>query len=215
MSADCKPSSNILPHFHRHTIHHIHISGNLDAQVLLTRPVHSLTLTPHRMVSLKLSLTSILAPLLVASSACASFAVCVGVKDAGVNRVLGFHLWNDDSKQSANYQTTNFATTKLENNGWMITPMLAKPSPGYVGGLRTAWVEHTGYKVSFDLERSNPVCEYYTSDNRYRGLNFWCFENDNKGWCNTYRARMRWMCGDYLDMGQNSVSCNPSKRPTP
>ncbi|KAG0330177.1 hypothetical protein BG000_011789 [Podila horticola] len=164
----------------------------------------------YYMVSLKLPFTCILATLLIATSVHASFAVCVGIKDAGPKRIMGFHLWNDDGKQSQNYRTTYEKTIQLENQGWMITP----EEDIVLGGPRAVWYENTQYKVNYAFPKRAPLCEY-RHEGRFRGIYFWCYENGQDEWCNRYQDSMRWMCADYLHMGQDSVACNLANRPTP
>ncbi|KAG0091107.1 hypothetical protein BGZ93_007135 [Podila epicladia] len=165
------------------------------------------------MVSFKLALTCVLAPLLVTTIADASFAICAGARHTAQNTItMGFHLWNEDFKQSVNYGTVPriYSTSMtLEDNGWKVTPTvtLSNIAGSPAGSMDKLKVSHEGFKVSKTFVDPVHVCGYLGGD-RFRGLFFACYENGNQGWCNQHSPYLRSQCHTGLYMGADSVDCN-------
>ncbi|KAF9117965.1 hypothetical protein BGW39_001612 [Mortierella sp. 14UC] len=165
------------------------------------------------MVNLKLTLLSILAPLLVANTANASFAACVGIKDVSIFKtVFGFHLWNDDGTQAASYKSdSSNIGSAMQNNGWNVIPRYSTSTNG--DGVDEINILHKVHKFP---PRFYPVkmCTY-THNDRFRGIYFVCYEHANSNWCKMNEVDMKHWCYNYLEMGTDSVSCIPQNRPNP
>ena len=123
-----------------------------------------------RMVSFKVAL-AILAMLLVVNSVSASFAVCAGGKDVSMwKTVYGFHLWNDDGQNSADYgSTTRNDHIDLSNNDWKVQPIIevSKHSGDDSGTMRELRVSRNGRGWTFSWP--DYVCKY-GHDGRFRGI---------------------------------------------
>ncbi|KAF9277285.1 hypothetical protein BGZ74_003405, partial [Mortierella antarctica] len=106
------------------------------------------------MVSFKLALTCLLVPLLVATNISASFAICAGARHTTENKItMGFHLWNEDFKQSVNRGTvprSYHTSMTLENNGWEVTPTvtLSNVADSPAGSMDKLKVFHKGFNFS-------------------------------------------------------------------
>ncbi|KAG0009396.1 hypothetical protein BGZ80_002446, partial [Entomortierella chlamydospora] len=69
-------------------------------------------------------LACLMAMLLLAKIVNASFAYCIGLRDASLIRtVAGFYLWNEDGSGGHSYDTiTRGRSMTLRDNGWTIKP---------------------------------------------------------------------------------------------
>lgn len=169
------------------------------------------------MVNFKLAITCILALLLATAGVNASFAICAAARHNTQGMItMGFHLWNEDWKQSVGYGTVpprQFTSINLEDNGWKVTPtvFLSNVADSPAGGIATLKVSQAEFKVSKTFSLPEPVCGYLGGD-RFRGLFFGCYENGNRDWCSKNTAYLKGMCGTGLYMGADSVNCDPTKR---
>ncbi|KAF9331303.1 hypothetical protein BG006_005830 [Podila minutissima] len=64
------------------------------------------------------------------------------------------------------------------------------------------------------IESPEKLCTYY-HEGLSRGIYLSCHENGDKGYCSKNYKELSKKCSEYLNLGPDSVSCNPSKRPSP
>ncbi|KAF9431310.1 hypothetical protein BGZ94_000017 [Podila epigama] len=117
-----------------------------------------------------------------------SYAVCVGANDVSVFKtVFGFQLWTNSEMKAQAYvsSTRNDRSTKMENDGWSVTPFLDVDSaPGYpLGLIRGVNVENTQLKINHKFEQTIQIVCRYTHADRFRGLSLICAEHHfEPGW---------------------------------
>ncbi|KAF9302550.1 hypothetical protein BGZ74_005202 [Mortierella antarctica] len=64
------------------------------------------------------------------------------------------------------------------------------------------------------IESPEKLCTYY-HEGLSRGIYLSCHENGDKGYCSKNYKELSKKCSEYLNLGPDSVSCKPSKRPSP
>ncbi|KAF9430034.1 hypothetical protein BGZ94_008560 [Podila epigama] len=151
------------------------------------------------------------------------YAACIGIKDVSeFKMVYGFHLWQTDGVQAHHYITSWFFRPQntLENKGWRICPILDRhqtkhgPTRGLIRPVVVA-NKDLGINQLVDDKDLVTVCRYL-HDDRFRGLTLICQDDaDNVGWCKSNENSFFRSCAEYLDMGNDSLSCDKSKRPKP
>ncbi|KFH65304.1 hypothetical protein MVEG_08784 [Podila verticillata NRRL 6337] len=88
---------------------------------------------------------------------------------------------------------------------------VSKHSGDDSGTMRELRVSRNGYSWTFNWP--DYVCKY-GHDGRFRGIFFVCHDTGNN-WCNANQYQTKEWCGNYLDMGSDSLSCHADRRPTP
>ncbi|KAF9342384.1 hypothetical protein BGX26_007648, partial [Mortierella sp. AD094] len=110
-------------------------------------------------------------PPLIARTASASFAYCIGVNHLGSKVVAGFYLWNEAGDNGAHYDSLvfgNFMT--LRNKGWEVQPV------GYwqdeISGLLI-----TNKKYSFNAQMEYEKLCHYKRDDRFKTIYYGCYNS--------------------------------------
>ncbi|KAG0346965.1 hypothetical protein BG005_000427 [Podila minutissima] len=165
------------------------------------------------MVSFKLALATILAPLLLANSVSAGAAICVGWKHKSWGTIaLGFHVWGFDGQQIATHKTVNDGYFHLTEDGWHIWPEIIVTPHGQ-DHIKSLHVQYFGGPTTPGFKRvvewPEKLCTYYHEHGLSRGIYLSCHENGDKGYCSKNYKALSKKCSEYLDLGPDSVSCKP------
>ncbi|KAF9345976.1 hypothetical protein BGX26_002551 [Mortierella sp. AD094] len=150
-------------------------------------------------------LAYLMAVLLIAKTVSASFAYCIGLRDASLTRtVAGFYLWNDtDEPEGHSYDTITRGTSMtLRNNGWTVKPTW---DARYI--LTGLTITNDKYIFDPKMEFSG-VCDFGAFDYS-KSLSYGCYDSGN-GWCDNNRGDHVAACAKHMEMGSDSLSCPPS-----
>ncbi|KAF9343611.1 hypothetical protein BGX26_005462, partial [Mortierella sp. AD094] len=158
------------------------------------------------MVRFNQVLACITAPLLIAQTAYASFAICIGmsITDAShdsrfPSNGYGFYLWNEGGDNGAG-RTIGYDSASLSGGGWTVT--IDKNDLLYP---RNVQVQNDNYSFSSKIHVPS-LCQY-SNPQRTRFVNFGCYDSGNN-WCQQNQDGMKAQCNNHIELGINPDSAS-------
>ncbi|KAF9346026.1 hypothetical protein BGX26_002499 [Mortierella sp. AD094] len=155
------------------------------------------------MVTINLFLACVMAPLLLAKTAHASFGYCIGINDVSSTKTAyGFYLWNDKGDDGHAYDSSPYNKgLALWNNGWIVE----------IGAFNDDGMESLAVKNrKYDFDsyvRFDRLCSYtQPGSTRKKFVYYGCYESGN-GWCQTELPGIGAACMAHVEMGTDSVGC--------
>ncbi|KAF9995220.1 hypothetical protein BGZ80_011094 [Entomortierella chlamydospora] len=153
------------------------------------------------MVSLNLVLAAIMAPLLAAKTAHASFAYCIGINDySALATGYAFTLKNDDGSTASDFFNLPFNHgLTLSDNGWKVKIGAFKN-----GHLQSLQITHNKYSFDSNVPFEK-LCGY--TDGRPKAIYGGCFDNGGS-FCSTNYDSFKYSCTHGgVDMRSMPIYC--------